>query len=148
MNCGDLRHQIASLWPLKCCSIWPQQTTVSLGSNSLFVTTQMLWPLVTMNCGVLKHQIASLWPLKCYSIWPQQTMVSSGSNSLSVMTHRYCTEVLPLPPWWGAQCLLPRLLLLMLQNQPATTWPLPIYRKRYNSQVRQPFWTRNMVLVI
>ena len=44
--------------------------------NSLFVVSQMLWPLATMNSGVLWPQIAFLWPLKCCVLWPQRTVAA------------------------------------------------------------------------
>ena len=46
---------------------WP------LAMNSLYVTSQMLWPLATMNWSDLWSWIASMWLLKCCGLWLNQT---------------------------------------------------------------------------
>ena len=75
MNSGGWMIQIASLWTLKCCCLWPQWTVVIEGhefplcelsniavfghnelwllndTNSPFVNSQMLLSLATMNNG-------------------------------------------------------------------------------------------------
>ena len=43
MNCGSCRLQISSLWLLKCCVLWPQRSMAHQVTNSLSVTSQMLW---------------------------------------------------------------------------------------------------------
>ena len=104
MNCGWCRLQISSLWLLKCCVLWPQWTMAHQVTNSLSVTSQMLWCKATTNCigprpgkwapklptiimflsrlwkaRCLKcSDCVALWVLNCRGLQAQWTVVAVG----------------------------------------------------------------------
>ena len=59
MNCGSCRLQISSLWLLKCCVLWPQRTMAHQVTNSLSVTSQMLWCKAQRTVAVQDQKMAT-----------------------------------------------------------------------------------------
>ena len=101
-SCDSFQLQMASLWPLKYCGLWPQQTVTASSSkwplcdisnivafdfnklwwflvaNGISATSQILWPLALTNSGDFLLQMASLQLLKYSELWLQQTVVASS----------------------------------------------------------------------